>query len=266
MVAEPAWIFPRAEKFSGAGETGRRPRTDPAMANYVLVHGMWHGGWCWRAVARLLRSAGHEVQTPTLTGMGERSHLLSPMAGVQWHVEDVVNVLRYEDLHDVLLVGHSYAGMVITGVAGRVPERLRTLVYLDAYLPRDGQAGLDLREPEANRHTLEEVRTQGAGWRMPPPPVEKFRVQAEEARTWVEQHLCEAAFRGFAEPLRIEREWTGPRVFVRATDYPCAPFDALYQRALEEPGWQAHRVVGGHDLMVDAPDEVARILLDLAEA
>lgn len=234
------------------------------MANYVLVHGMWHGGWCWRTVARTLRNAGHEVYTPTLTGMGERAHLISPMAGVNLHVEDVVNVVRYEDLHDVVLVGHSYGGMVITGVAGRIPERLATLVYLDAYVPTDGQSGLDLRGPEANRHTLEQVDSEGAGWRMPPPPVEKFRVKSDEARMWVRQHLCEAALQGFSEPVRIKREWTGSRVYVRATDCPWAPFDALYQRALQEGGWQAHLVTGGHDLMVDAPDEIAGILLSLA--
>ena len=235
------------------------------MAEYVLVHGMWHGGWCWRKLARLLRAAGHEVYTPTLTGMGERSHLLSPMVGVNLHVEDVVNVLGFEDLHRVLLVGHSYAGMVITGVAGRVPERLQALVYLDAYLPRDGQSGLDLREPESNRQTLEQVRREGAGWRMPVPPVEKFRVQTKEDRDWVAARLCEAPLQAFAEPLRVECEWTGPRVYVRATDYSCAPFDALYSQALAEPGWEAHLVQGGHDLMVDAPGEVARILLGLAQ-
>lgn len=234
------------------------------MADYVLVHGMWHGGWCWRKLARLLRKAGHEVYTPTLTGMGERSHLLSPMAGVNLHVEDVVNVLRVEDLRDVLLVGHSYAGMVITAVAGRVPQRLRALVYLDAYLPRDGQSGLDLREPESNRLTLEQVEREGSGWRMPVPAVEKFRLQSEEDRLWVASRLCEAPFRGFAEPVRVEREWSGPKVYLRATDYPCSPFDALYERAVEDPAWEAHRVVGGHDLMVDSPDEVARILLALA--
>lgn len=233
------------------------------MASYVLVHGMWHGGWCWRAVARFLRANGHEVYAPTLTGMGERSHLISPMAGVNLHVEDVVNVLRYEDLRDTILVGHSYGGMVITGVAGRAAERLATLVYVDAYVPRDGQSGLDLREAETNRHTLQQVRDEGGGWRMPPPPVEKFRVQTEEGRDWVRQHLCEAALLGFSEPIRVEREWTGPRVYIRATDYPWRPFDALYQQALEAPGWQAHLVNGGHDLMVDAPDAIARILLSL---
>src|SRR5437763_6310667 len=103
------------------------------MATYVLVHGAWHGGWCWQRVTPLLRAAGHEVYTPTLTGLGERAHLGTPDVGLATHVEDIVTMLEYEDLTDVVLVGHSYAGMVITGVAHAVPSRLTHLVYLDAF-------------------------------------------------------------------------------------------------------------------------------------
>lgn len=251
--------------LSAQREATPAPRNEPIMATFALVHGMWHGGWCWRTVARALRAAGHEVYTPTLTGLGERSHLLSPMAGVNLHVEDVVNVLRFEDLNDAILVGHSYGGMVITGVAGRVPERLATLVYIDAYVPRDGESMLSLREPDANRQLLAQVRDAGAGWRMPPPPVENFHLQTDDGRSWVQQHLCEAAFAAYTEPLRVAREWTGPRVYIRAQDHPWAPFDAVYQQAIDDPRWQAHLVAGGHDLMVDAPEEVARILLSLAQ-
>src|SRR5438128_128006 len=102
------------------------------MATFVLVHGAWHGGWCWKRVTPLLRAAGHEVYATTLTGLGERVHLASPNVGLALHVQDVVGVLEYEDLRDVILVGHSYGGIVISGVADRVPERLRHLVYLDA--------------------------------------------------------------------------------------------------------------------------------------
>ena len=110
------------------------------MATYVLVHGAWHGGWCWQRVTPLLRAAGHEVLTPTLTGLGERSHLANSAIDLNTHIQDVVNVLEYEDLRKVILVGHSYGGMVITGVSERVPERLTHLVYLDAFVPRDGQS------------------------------------------------------------------------------------------------------------------------------
>ena len=107
------------------------------MATFVLVHGGWAGGWQWREVASLLRAAGHDVFTPTLTGLGERVHLASPDVGLDTHIQDILMVLEYEELRDVILVGYSYSGMVITGVAERAPERLAHLVYLDAYVPRE---------------------------------------------------------------------------------------------------------------------------------
>lgn len=235
------------------------------MATFVLVHGAWHGGWCWRRVARRLRDAGHDVYTPTLTGLGERRHLVSPMVGVNLHVEDVVNVLLYEDLQDVVLCGHSYGGMIITGVAGRVPERLRCLVYLDAFVPRDGQCGLDLRTPEGNRALLEQVQTSGAGWRMTPLAAGAvFRVRDPRDRQWVDAQMTEMPYRAYTERLRVEREWPGPKVYVRAEDYPFPPFDAVYEATLADPAWQVHRLPGGHVLMVDNPEDVSGILLALA--
>lgn len=196
--------------------------------------------------------------------MGERRHLLHPLVGVNLHVEDVVNVLRYEDLHDVVLCGHSYGGMVITGVAGRAPERLRALVYLDAYVPRDGQCELDLRDPEGNRALLAQVDAVGAGWRMVPPPAgDLFRVVAEEDRRWVDRQMTEMALAAYTEPLRVERPWEGRRVYIRAEGYPWPPFDSFYEKAASDPGWEAHRLPGGHDLMVDNPEEVAQILAAL---
>ncbi len=118
------------------------------MATYVLVHGACHGGWCWRRVAELLRAAGHEVFAPTLTGLGDRAHLAHRGIDLDTHIQDVAAVLTYEELREVVLVGHSYAGLVITGVAERAANRLAQLVYLDAAVPRDGEAGLDLFAPE----------------------------------------------------------------------------------------------------------------------
>ncbi len=117
------------------------------MATYVLVHGGGHGGWCYQRVARILRASGHEVYAPTLTGLGERSHLLNSDVDLHRHIEDVVAVLHYEDLRDVILVGHSYGGMVITGVADRASDRIGRLVYLDAATPRNGQSLVDVAGP-----------------------------------------------------------------------------------------------------------------------
>ncbi|HEU0113024.1 MAG TPA: alpha/beta fold hydrolase, partial [Thermomicrobiales bacterium] len=137
------------------------------MATIVLVHGGWSGGWNWQGVARRLRAAGHEVYAPTLTGLGERVHLATPAVGLDTHIVDIVNVLAYEDLRDVVLAGHSYGGMVITGVAAQAPERLAQLVYLDAYVPHAGESMLDLVAPAARQTLEDQFRTGGDGWRTP---------------------------------------------------------------------------------------------------
>src|ERR671920_1676946 len=118
------------------------------MTTFILIHGSMHGGWCWKRVAPLLRAVGHDVYTPTLTGLGERVHLAHPDVDLDTHIRDVLGVLKFEDLHDLVLVGHSYGTMVITGVADRVPERIGHLVYLDGAMASDGQAVLDFFPPE----------------------------------------------------------------------------------------------------------------------
>jgi pimeloyl-ACP methyl ester carboxylesterase len=139
------------------------------VATFVIVHGAWSGGHAWRWLRPLLRAAGHEVFTPALTGLGERSHLANAQIDLDTHVLDVVGVLEYEDLLQALLVGHSYGGMVITGVADRVPERLAQLVYLDAEVPMDGQSEFDLLPPEERAVYQESARSKGQGWRILPP-------------------------------------------------------------------------------------------------
>ena len=155
------------------------------MATFVLIHGGWHGGWCWKRVTPYLHAAGHEVYTPTLTGLGERSHLASPETNLSIHIQDVLNVLLYEDLTDIVLVGHSYSGMVITGVADRVPDRVRRLVYLDAFVPEHGQALRDLFRPLASQAAAPEVVVLD-GWRVPYPYRERpFGITAASDVQWV---------------------------------------------------------------------------------
>src|SRR5512143_1846187 len=139
------------------------------MANYVLVHGGWHGAWCWDKVVPLLRAAGHSVYTPTLTGLGEQAALLTPEVGLDTHIQDMVSLIEANDLQQVILVGHSYSGMVITGVADRLPSRIRHLVYLDAAIPRDGQSLADLL-PMGGTMFRREANKNGDGWRVNPPP------------------------------------------------------------------------------------------------
>ena len=146
------------------------------MATYVLVHGAWHGGWCWKRATPLLLAAGHDVFTPTLTGLGERSHLLAPEIDLEVHIQDIMAILHYEGLSDVTPVGHSYGGMVIMGVSDKVPERLSQLIYLDAFVPENGQSLFDLLTPESSTSFRERAQADGSGWQIPPRPLDQWGI------------------------------------------------------------------------------------------
>src|SRR4029079_11994138 len=149
-------------------------------ATFVLVHGAWSGGWCYHKVAARLRANGHRVFTPTLTGQGERSHLTGIAINLSFHIADILNVFYNEELDDVVLAGHSYGGMVITGVADRIPEKIRTLIYLDAFLPEDGQSLFDINIPKNNQTFITNAGSIG-GLAVPPPPASFFNVNANDA-------------------------------------------------------------------------------------
>ncbi len=189
------------------------------MSTYVLVHGGGHGGWCYQPLARLLRSAGHEVYAPTLTGLGERAHLLSPDVDLDMHIRDVVAVLQFEDVHDVILVGHSYGGMVITGVADRAPDRIGRLVYLDAATPVDGQSLVDVAGP-----VIEMVRPAGQmvdGVELvllPSPEAGAFYgVTDPDDLTWMTDRLTGHPWRCFEQKLELHNQaalWSIPQYHI----------------------------------------------------
>jgi pimeloyl-ACP methyl ester carboxylesterase len=137
-------------------------------ATFLVCHGAWGGGWSWKKLHPLMRGSGHRLVTPTYTGLGERAHLASPAIDLDAHIEDVLNVIKYEDLRDIVLLGHSYGGMVATGTADRAGDRVTQLIYLDAFVPRDGQSLFDLNEP--GRLPMRELAKSGDGWRVPPNP------------------------------------------------------------------------------------------------
>ncbi|MGH7857020.1 MAG: alpha/beta fold hydrolase [Candidatus Binatia bacterium] len=232
------------------------------MTTFVLVHGAWHGGWCWRRVRKLLREAGHEVFTPTLTGLGERAHLAGPEVGLRTHVQDVVAVFEAEDLTDVVLVGHSYGGMVVTGVAGEAAERLRSIVYLDAFVPESGKALADYI-PDA---TLADIRAaaaeHGGGWRVPPFPVEVFGVDDPDDARWVGSRLTPHPLKTLTEALPPGNPAAArpPRAYVYCSVRPMGLFEQFRDFARRE-GWPGHVLATGHDAMVTDPRGVAAILL-----
>jgi pimeloyl-ACP methyl ester carboxylesterase len=176
--------------------------TTEALRTFVLVHPAWFGGWCWKKITPLLRTHGYDVRTPTLTGLGDRAHLARPEIGLNIHIEDIVNLLKYEDLSSVVLVGNSSGGMVITGVADQVPEQIAHIVYVDAFVPQDGQTMLDLIPPDRRPPMEALVQNEGQGWLVPrfaPPPWEKivpevWRITDEADLRWVLPRLRPTPF------------------------------------------------------------------------
>jgi pimeloyl-ACP methyl ester carboxylesterase len=236
------------------------------MATFVLVHGGWHGGWCWKKVLPMLQAAGHEVFTPTLTGLGDRAHLARPDVGLATHVQDVANVLEYEDLGGVVLAGHSYGGMVITAVADRAPERVAQLVYLDAFVPEDGQALVDLLPAERREMFLERARATGEGSSVPSPAPQIWGVTSDADLAWVRPRLLPQPLATFTEPLRLTRPAASlPRTYIACTGSPtAATFRPFVERARADPAWRYRELATGHDAMVTMPQELAGLFLEIA--
>lgn len=231
------------------------------MATFVLVHGAWHGGWSWRLVADRLRAAGHRVITPTLTGLGDRAHLLSRGTSLATHIEDLTAVLRFEDLREVVLVGHSYAGMVITGAADREPERIGRLVYYDAFLPDDGQSALDLLPPHISGHFTQSAAERGDGWLIPQRPLAALGVRDEAAIAWLEPLLVPQPLATYADKLRIgSRVRELPASFIVCTGW-AAVFAPHAERA-RRLGWPVREIAADHEALATAPDLLAGALLE----
>lgn len=230
------------------------------MTTYVLVHGGFQGGWSFRRVAKLLRDAGHEVYTPTLTGLGERSHLAEQSINLDTHIADIVNTIVWEDLSEVVLLGHSYGGMVITGVADRIADRIATLVYLDALVPEDGNTLFTLR-PEYLDYFMGQVAA-GGGLLVPQGPASAFDTALPEDWAWIDSKTTPHPFACFIQAIRLSGRQSeiGKRIFVHAQGGIC---DAMYEPFKGKPGAQVIAVANsGHSIMVDQPLRVAEILLD----
>lgn len=228
---------------------------------FVLVHGAWHGGWSWTKLRPLLEQAGHPVFTPTLTGLGDRSHLLHKGIDLSTHVTDVIQLLEFEDLHDVILVGHSYAGMVVTGVAAQAAERLDRIVYLDAFVPRTGMASFDNLPPEARQGWTKVAAEKGDGWRLPPLLSAKdMGVTDPKDVAWLEPRLRPMPLAAFEQPLVFDEAKVArlKRNYLRCKGFPgTEPIAAQ----LTKQGWDVQVLDAGHDVMVAAPAELAKALL-----
>ena len=228
------------------------------MATFVLVNGAWHGAWCWRRVARILAGNGHDVFTPTLTGLGERSHLLSPAIDLDTHILDVANEIKWQQLRDVIVVGHSYGGMVISGVAEKAEKSIASFVFLDAFFPESGQSLSDLAAPPVRGAFL--AAAQSGATTLAPRSAAMFNVN-EGDRAWVDAQCTPQPIQCVLQKLTLTgaRERIASRTYIRATGYPSVSFDAGLEKARAR-GWRSYEVPCGHDVMVDAPVRLAEIL------
>jgi len=238
------------------------------LSCYVLVHGGGHGGWCYQSVARILRSQGHEVYTPTLTGLGEREHLLTPAVDLDMHITDVVKILQFEDLRDVILVGHSYGGMVITGIADRAADRVGHLVYLDAATPENGQSLVDVAGPIITAARADGRVVDGMELVLFPgkDPMGFFGVTDPQQIEWMRTRLTPHPWKCFEQKLVLTNDAAMraiPQTHIVCTaTLPFRDVDSLKKRA-QGRLWD---VDTGHDLMISEPDQVASLLLRLAPA
>lgn len=236
----------------------------PSPANartFVLVHGAGHGGWLWRRVRDQLNAKGHRVFTPTLTGLGERSHLLSASVTLETHITDVVNVFEWEDLSDAVLVGHSYAGWVVSGAMERLAKRVSALVYLDAFLPDDGQRGVDFLN-EAQTEAFNTARDKGEISR-PGPNSTALRIQRAEDAAWVDRKITPQPIGVSLDALKLTgaRDRVATKLYVRTPLFPQPRFDAALARCQADPSWKTAIMKNcGHDPMVDNPEAVVALL------
>jgi pimeloyl-ACP methyl ester carboxylesterase len=231
---------------------------------FVLVHGAWHGGWCWQRVAEPLRRGGHVVFTPTLTGLGERSHLLRAGIDLTTHVTDVVNVMKWEGLSDVVLCGHSYGGMVISGAAEQMAPAIRSIVFLDAFVPQNGEAVQDLTGPAVQ--DIARATLQRGDLAMPPRSAEAFGVN-EADRPWVDRLCVGQPIGTFTEKMALTgaRDRIARKSYIRAASYANPGFDRALAAAKSDRSWRTYEVPSGHDVMVDMPERLVEILLQVAQ-
>jgi pimeloyl-ACP methyl ester carboxylesterase len=229
------------------------------MTDFVLIHGAWHGSWSWSRVRRLLAAEGHRVFTPTLTGLAERAHLLSREVGLDTHIADVTNLMRWEELRDVVVVGHSYGGIVARHVADQMPDRIRALVYLDAFVPDNGKSLCDYMADGGNSFR-EQAAAVGEGWKIPPIPAAVFAVNAADT-AWVDRQCTMQPLSTFEAPARISGACDQIKNigYIAGTSFD-GPFGQFYDAAAKR-GWWLQQFPCGHEIALDMPNELIALLL-----
>jgi len=259
-VALGAMAAVSAIAVSGTTQTAQ---AQAAEKTFVLVHGTWHGGWCWRRVADALEKKGHKVYAPSLTGVADRSHLLTRDVNLTTHVNDVVNLVKWEDLKDIVLVGHSSAGFVITQAVEQIGPQVASIIYLDAFVPQAGDNLISLANP-GPRKALEEAVARG-DLVAKPVPAAAFKVN-EKDRAWVDAKCTPHPLAAVVEKITAAdaREKIVRKTYIRAKGFDSPVFDQTLAKMKTTPGWKTYEVPSGHDVMVDMPDRLVEILIEVA--
>ena len=231
--------------------------------NVVLVHGSCHGGWCWKKILPYSNSEKFDIYSPTLTGLGDRSHLVNESTSLYTHVEDILQVFKYEDLSEVILVGHSYAGMVISGVAEMIPDKIKLLIYLDAYIPQDGKTAFDLVPGLLDLYKGRTMQDENKPWLVRSYTPNEFGITDPKDILWVEPKLVPMPWHTHDQPLAVRNKEAIkiPKVFITTDDFG----DAMFQRQNEEERnkWDYYELKRGHDVMITAPEELSRMMLNI---
>ncbi|GGH59543.1 pimeloyl-ACP methyl ester carboxylesterase [Filimonas zeae] len=232
-----------------------------AQPVYVLVHGAWHGGWCWKEVEAALTAEGAVVYTPTLAGLGEHANTLDTNVNLNTHIEDIVSFIKMQDLRKVVLVGHSYGGIVITGVADRIPDRLAKLVYLDALLAESGQSALSI-QPVAIQQAVRKSSQASNGLTVPVWPASSFGVTDTAKASWVNERLTPQPFRSFAQPLALQHAFGNqlPLFFIACTNPEMPQLEVFARKARESKRWTYYELPTGHDAMITQPAALSALL------
>lgn len=247
--------------ISAAAVAQTAPASAGGQRTFVLIHGAWHGGWCWKPVRERLEALGHRVLAPSLTGLADRSHLISSDIVLQTHIDDIVNLYKWEDLSDVTLVAHSYGGWPVSGALDAVHDRTAAVVFVDAFVPESGQAGRDLTSPRI-RQILDESLARGEAAR-PAPDAAVFKLARAEDLEWVNARMTPQPNGVAVAPVTLTggRDAVARKVYVRGGQYPNEAFDRYLAAAQADAGWTGTLLDCGHHVMLDLPDELTQIIL-----
>jgi pimeloyl-ACP methyl ester carboxylesterase len=242
----------------------RGDSVDPLV--FVLVHGAWHGSWCWRRVAEGLRGGGHLVFMPTFTGLGERSHLMRSGLTIEDFATDVVNVIEAEELQRVILVGHSFAGGPISVIADRHPETLQHLIYLDAVILENGQSVFSTLDPDIVARRIELAQETSGGLTMQVPPPEAFGVTAPQDVAWLRRRLSPQPLNPYREPIRLKHPLGNGirKTYIACVEPAYGPLVSTHERVRRQGGWEYLEFASGHDAMVISPDALTELLVRCA--